>query len=453
MSARRDLILLFHRDQAVAAVVRRGRVVEITTHTSEAGADLPDAVEWLLGMIYTRPGSVWVLSSDVWSQAVRVPEVIARRVPKAQLGQFLGFEVEPLSGIRASEAQTGVAELGPLESDRQYWVTQTESATFDRIADAVALHGGRLMGVAHPAGAQRRLGSPGDVRSSWSRLEVWPDLTLGIRHSAAGTVRQLLPAGSLGLSSPEVLDWLERGQSAGQLELLTGADVDSLSLAGIDAARQFDLKYDTDLEPVLQVWAAELANRPALPIVRPVKTPMSPRTLKWIGAGLAAATLAICFGHYQFLSITNASEAQELNEKISLINSRQKTSQALTKSINKLKEDVAKFAQQRDDLDHELTRYRQQLSGQQQRMPELLRALARHSDSGLLIREIESDGDRIRITGRCLDMDQANQLASRMARDLAGLNLVVELPSKIGQLLLGSGGPHDFEMIIRDRAG
>ena len=180
---------------------------------------------------------------------------------------------------------------------------------------------------------------------------------------------------------------------------------------------------------------------------------MSPKTLKWISAGLAAAVLAVCFGHYQYLSIANGSEARRLDQQIGLINSRQKTSQQLTKSINKLKEDIAQFSKQRDDLDHELTRYRQQLSGQQQRMPELLRALARYADPGVLIRGIESDGDRIRITGRCLDMDQANRLASQMARDLAPLNLVVELPSKEGQLLLGSGGPHDFEVIVRDRAG
>ena len=136
-----------------------------------------------------------------------------------------------------------------------------------------------------------------------------------------------------------------------------------------------------------------------------------------------------------------------------MINNRQRTAQTLNKSIKSLKEDIAKFSEQRDQLQHELTRYRQHLAGQQQRMPELLRALARHADSGLLIREIESDGDRIRILGRCLDMDQANRLASNMARDLAPLNLVVELPTKEGQLLLGSGGPHDFELVIRDRAG
>src|SRR6056297_409174 len=95
-----------------------GKGGRLTVLPADASGDLGLSLEALLAAMPGKAKQVYVLTTEVWSQAVTVESRSLRRIDKAQIPQMLAFEAESFSGIPATSARTAIERLdsGPLET-------------------------------------------------------------------------------------------------------------------------------------------------------------------------------------------------------------------------------------------------------------------------------------------------------------------------------------------------
>ncbi len=106
-----------------------------------------DAVRAALALA-GRPGAVWVLSDEVFSQKITLsPAQVAGLTPE-QLGRALSFEIEPFSGIPVGDSAIGYRE----EGGGGFSVVELSRVERDAIQRAVENAGGKLAGIAAASG-------------------------------------------------------------------------------------------------------------------------------------------------------------------------------------------------------------------------------------------------------------------------------------------------------------
>jgi hypothetical protein len=111
-----------------------------------AGTSAAEAVRIALTLaVKAAARETWVLSTDTWTQEVKLNAAQIAGLTPEQLGRALAFEAEPFSGIPVSDSATGFREEGG-----RFNVVQMPRAELDGIARAISGAGGRLSGVAHP---------------------------------------------------------------------------------------------------------------------------------------------------------------------------------------------------------------------------------------------------------------------------------------------------------------
>ena len=174
-------LLLVLPDRTIRADCSSGAQPALLHLTScPSGEDLPSSVEtalWTGGPVGRK---VWILSTEVWTQTLRVPVRAIADLSPAQLRESLAIEAEPVSGIDASQSALACEALHVENGDQRYWVSQIPLFHLDRMVQAVRQRRGRLMGVLHPAGVTA-------IAEPTPAVELWPGVILG--HCGADDAR------------------------------------------------------------------------------------------------------------------------------------------------------------------------------------------------------------------------------------------------------------------------
>ncbi len=450
-------ILLITRERVARADFLAGRsprLLELAHEFTPAVDDFPSLVEAALRLSKRRPGRVWVLATEVWTQTLPLTAEGVTGLGAAELARALSFEAEPFSGINGLEAASACVELPGRERQRTFWLAVVPSGQLDQVDYIVRAAGGRLAGVGHPGGLPQRLAltltSPrgrGEEDASWSRVELWPGAIVCLRGGSGGvpSLHVVNADPKPGRWQAEVERWRSGvGDAAGQESLLATA---SIAADELDGSAPIQLEEARGLEAFLSAWAEYLERKTgAVPLVQPPKRPASPAARRAVAAILGLFALAVCVTHYLWTEKINrelAAETVRLKKPI--------------EELNRVKKDLESVEKERSDLQKEcdklaadLAQCRQVRSSLRQRVATLLNVLASHSSDQMLIRKIAATGAGVVVHGTCLDPQQADALFGGLARALQPLGWQVQLPRKQSQELLVGGGPWQFELHIEE---
>jgi len=424
-----------------------GKGGRLTVLPSDASGDIGLSIEALLAAMPGRQKQIYVLTTEVWSQAVTVESRSLRRIDKSQIPQMLAFEAESFSGIPASSARTAIHPLdaGPLETT--YWVSQIDSTRFAQAADAVAFHGGKLLGLIHPAGLPAPLTiSKGD----WTRLEQWDDANVVVSgHSRSSIQRKFIDDVEQKVNTPaSARDFLTR------MGIECGAIVEILNQQSPDAVESephiVDMTNEGDLLAFLSAWSRELRKPKSLPVIRPVRARASAQTKRTLGLVATAAAVIGIAAHHHLTTTHNGSRVQSLQTEIT---ERQQPIDQFTtqqKQLQELETTLADTRSKATELQTQVVRYLGQLGIHRSRIARLLRSLGESRPRDLILSGVESDGDEIRVVGRSVRPEAIIDFASKMAKQLEPMNLAIRIPRREALLVTADGGPYEFEYIISD---
>lgn len=451
-SALNTLLLITH-DRLVRADLGPGRAAGVAgVHEERRPAvdDLPSLVEAALRLSRARPGNVWILSSELWTQVLSLPAESLAGLKPEEITRALGFEAEPFSGINALEAAAGQVLLPDEGPQRTYWLTEISAVQLQQIEDIVQQAGGRLLGMAHPGGLPRPLCLPGETKS-WQRVELWPGAIIciegGTDRRCTVTVRNSDPRP--GRWEADVERWRAARPAVLAAEALHGAS--GVALDELPAENRLSLEEEPGIEAFLSAWAEALAGgTAAVPLVTLPKPPMPASTRRAITIAAAVAALAVCIA---VQLVINAFLARRVAETARLRQPVQQLAQLKSEGdkLQKQKGELSAACQKlQDNLDH----YQQARRAQQQRLACLLGVLARRSPAETVIRKIDGTQDDIVLHGLCLDLPAPEILAGGLAKDLRAAlgpqGWQVQMPSKHAQEKLAAGGPWEFELHIAD---
>jgi FtsZ-binding cell division protein ZapB len=467
--------LLVTTPSMLACVRIRGtQVVQATTAPRSFEHDAVAAVEAAGRLAGKKLGPVWILSTDLWCQPMSVPAEVGVRIPAPQLPRFLSFEAEPLSGLSPQEAQSAAVSLEHISEQSNYWYLQTPTSQFDAWEGRIAALGGKLQGVAHPAGLPGPVSNEHGRVTSWQRLEVWPEMAVCLHAEPNRAPRVHLIPTTVGSNEwrAQADRWFESQGRAIHREILA---LDRYSLPQPDAAAPIGPAFDAFDKPPAETngwdaavtlsldddaargdwlaqWAAALGRYrergATFPMLRPVAKPMDARTRRTVTLGLGALTLLACMGHSHWTETTNTSEAARLKQEIAQLQAPAKEMQQVKKSIQETQQQRDALASRNQSVARQLTASQRIIEAYRGRMAGLLESLATHGGGQIVVHAITQENDGLTITGRCLEQRQASQLAKAIAREMAPLGLHVTLPSITATYALPSGGPFEFVLEI-----
>ncbi len=411
-------------------------------------ATLVDAALRLHGR---RARRVWVLSSEFWTNVIAVPAKALTGLAGADLEQFLGYESEAFTGVSPVETSLAYVPLAGGGAERRFWLTQVPHVARAGIEDAVRMLGGRVLGLAHPAGLPAAEGT--------ERVEFWDEAIVCVRGAAspggamrnppacAGDVVTIPRSTSAGRLAERIAAFRRESPAGVQRELWDGTeDGAARLLAGETPLRVGD---GSTLRGWLESWAAVLADaRPAVPLLRPAPQPLSPTARGAIAAGLAALTALGCYAHYQWQRGLLADLARE-----------QARAQQPQQTLDDLKKEATPLEKHRLELEkvtlaieQDLTHVRAQVQLNRARVSRLLESLAAHHHEELVVQQIAGQGSEVRVSGLCLQVGRANELASRLQRDVAEFGWQV-LPAEVtDEPARAPGGPWKFTIVLREPA-
>lgn len=452
-------ILLITRDRLTRADFRSGResrLLELTQDFAPPVADFPALVEAALRLSKRRPGRVWLLSTEVWTQTLALASESVAGLSQTELAKALAFEAEPFSGVSGLQSVCQCVELTGRRNERLFWLVLLPSGQLEQVDYVVQAAGGRLAGVGHPGGMPREMSAdaspspavgPSLRGTSWTRVELWPGAVFCVRGDGGGSpsVRVINADPKPGRWQAEVDRWrAEAPAAAGHRALLATAAV---ALEEVQADTVTRLEDAHALEPFLTTWSVQLeAREPPVPLLVPPKRPASPAARRATAAVLALVAVAVCVGHYLWsehmirdLSVEIArlkQPADELSRIQKELETEQKRRKELQAESDKLAADVGQCRLVRSSL--------------RQRVVTLLTELARGAAEDTIIRKIMASSNGVVVHGTCLDPNGADALFGSLARALEPLGWRVQLPRKQAQELLPDGGPWLFELHIEE---
>ncbi|MEM0926325.1 MAG: hypothetical protein AAGJ83_09845 [Planctomycetota bacterium] len=472
-------VLLITATQAVG-FSPGGKSGRVTVLPADASGDIGLSIEALLATMPGRQRHVYVVTTEVWSQAVPIENRSLRRIEKSQVSQMLAFEAESFSGIAASSARTSseVMESGPVETS--FWVSQIDATRFAQAADAVAYNGGKLLGLTHPCGLPHAIRGNG---SDWTRLEIWDDFGLIVSKRGRGPeTRRFLPdAPPVPGTTAEARQIIEANgiQSQAFVEVLdaTNASFDEITSAGslttdeaelpgsygiedaesIAAATSLASDQDIaslsdsgDLQAFLSGWSKTLKRNRSVPVIRPVRQGASPETRRQVALGAAAAAIVITAVHYNYGRVRDAAQVKDLQQQIEERQVPINQFATKEKELRDLEQSLVDTTEKLGNLEIQAARYRGQLGIHRSRMAQVLRTLGEERPAELILSGVESDDGAMRIVGRSLRPELIIRFAQAIAPRLESLNLSISVPRREALLLTAEGGPYEFEYLITD---
>ncbi|MEZ6087110.1 MAG: hypothetical protein R3C05_03570 [Pirellulaceae bacterium] len=446
-------VLLITSTQAVGYSPGKGG--RLTVLPADAAGDIGLSAEALLAAMPGHQKQVYVLTTEVWSQAVTVESRSLRRIDKAQVPQMLAYEAETYSGLPAGSARTAIQllEAGPLETT--YWVSQIDSLRFAQAADAIAFNGGKLLGVLHPAGLPDPITM---AKGEWTRLEQWDDAMVVVsRKGRSGVERRFLSEVDEAIESPAAArDFLNRSNvdTGAYVELLRQSATISAETLRSDEefVDSIDLTNEHDLKTFLAAWSRALRSPKELPVVVPVRTGASAQTKRTLALAALAAVIVGIAAHHRLSTSYNESRVETLKTQIAELQAPIEAFAAQQKQISNVETEVIETQDQIAQLQSRLLRYQGQLGVHRSRMAEFLRTLGEFRPRDLMLSEVQSDGGELRVIGRSVRPEAIIEFATAIAKQLEPLNLSVRVPRREALLVTADGGPYEFEYIISDGA-
>ena len=444
-----NTILLITRDELARADVRRG-VLTVWRQSRPAVDDFPSLVEAALRLGGRRPGRVWVLSTEFWTQTLSLSPEATAGVTSDQLERALGFEAESFSGLSAMEATVAYVALPGSTDERVFWLIQVSASLVDQVEYVVGQAGGRLAGLCHPAGLPRPLRDRTVASGSsgvWQRVELWPGAIFCLRSTSTRQpsihVRNADPRP--GRWEADVKPWLAEGPAHAQTEILCTTD----GLARVDDTFTNCIQIDNEdsLKTFLATWADVLADGdPSVPAIRAPKRPMSASTRQMLAVVAALVLAILCLGHHLGLEHHKRTLAEETTK---LKEPADKLAQ-LTQQADTLKKRREELKGRCDKLQADLEQCRWMTVSQRQRLASLMAVLAQQSQDQIVIQKIDGTEDEMVLHGVCLDHGLVDALASVLERTVRPLGWQVQLANKRSKELLVVGGPWEFDVHIRD---
>ena len=451
-----NTLLLITHDRLVRADLRPGRaatVADLHEERRPAADDLPSLVEAALRLSRTRPGNVWILSSELWTQVLSLPSDSLSGLKAEEIGRALGFEAEPFSGISALEAAAAQVLLPGEGPQRAFWLTNVLTSQLQQIEDIVRQSGGRLLGMSHPGGLPRPFCLPLNKQETWQRVELWPGAIIcvegGTGRRSTVAVRNSDP--KPGRWEADVEQWRTSRPAVSASESLHAAS--GIALDELPAENRLSLENADASKQFLTAWADALAEGGlAVPLVTLPKPPMSASTRRAITVAAALAALLVCITASS-CSMHSLVAASPKPSGCASLPSSSPRSRARPKSFRSKRPNCRPLVRSCKTTWIIISKY----AAQQQRLASLLGVLARRSPAQMVIRKIDGNQDEIILHGLCLELQSPDALAGGLAKDLARAlgpqGWEVQLPSKHSQAMLAVGGPWEFELRIEDTEG
>ncbi len=439
-------ILLITADRLVRADVR-GSDCRVAEQVRPAVDDLPSLVELALRLGGGRARRVLLLTTEAWTQTLPMPAGAAAGMTDDEVAQALAFEAEPFSGISAFDSLAACLPLPRGVDEPQFWFTQVPASTREQLEYVVGEAGGKLVGIAHPAGLPRSLRSAPEDR--WQRIELWPDAVVCLHRDAGGPmhVHVVNTSPHTDTWQQDARLWFGQFEAPEVCEILLASGRAAPPDEALDEAEPIDLADEASLAEWLRGWAEQVQRRRhEAPLLRPAPRPMPNSTRLAIAGLVGAAMLALCLMHYGWTGAA-ARAAQErvaeLKQPADELRKAQSEADALEKQLTAL-------MTQTDRMQASVDACLRAMEWNRRRMAGLMAALAESEPGAVVVQAIEARREGIRVRGISRGPEQPNRLAAHLARKLRPLGLQVHPPTKEAGFLLPDGSPYLFELLIQD---
>lgn len=410
-------ILLVSRTMVARADVNGSGTPTVRRQTRAAGT-LIDGVEAASKLGERLRGQVWLLTDEVFTQGISVAAGAVRGLPEAEVTKALAFEASTLSGIAAEHSVLASKPLPSEGREAEYWVTQIGRPEIEQLRKTVRGAGGRLAGVAHPAGL------PAGLRhreGAWRRVEIWQDLTATVEGRADGSIVVRAGRGDLSRRTP---------QDALPSEILVAGTRPAPPRVDADVLR---LEDEATLQVWLSWWSRVLGEKtPAVPILRAPDVALSRALRLGVAVGFFAAIIAGALLHYL-----------PLREERTRLQGELVRAQEPAKRFADLKRQLEAAEKEIDQL-----RATAGPTGTAwSRLPaRILDLLATRCPPGLVVDTLEAGWDRTTVRGLCKDPLTADRLAESLGKELAADACRVSPPTKT--LRGDNTGQYEFQLEI-----
>lgn len=453
-------LLLITSDRIVRADFR-GRSPRLVACWEQArGADESPItlVEMALALGPRRVRGVWLLTTDATTSVLSISHDMLAGTSPEDLSQLLAFEAEAITGQAAFETSLSHVALPSKghDAEPQFWITQVPNSWQSAAEDAVRRRGGRLLGIAHPAGVARPIHVATPRDSTWKRLEFWEDLAVSIRGLSSGeldvdvqprTQHREDACDEVLIGAGSAVGWDQRPQAAPAHQPDGGpASLRSLSHPTEDA-NVLRLTDQQTLERWLTAWAQTLSAQPVVvPVQRIPKPPLSAIQRRAVMLACVAATVLFCGGWNWLGQLRLKSLTAEL-ERV----------QAPAKALEQLKQDETKLAKERGDLHKQAADVRRDvellvtgMTRQSERQSKLLASLSLFRDEHLVVQKIEGQAGETRVSGLCLRPQCVQSFTRKLSRELQSCGWLVSPAEMSSTSVLSDGGPWKFSIVLKD---
>ena len=422
--------------------VIKGEVEQFEVACENTGS-VPVAVEKFIDQTQNPLGrKVWVLYSRLNSNEISLPSVQVEGVNNEVLEQALQFEYEALTGEAITKSQLSYQFINEADDMSHFWVNLIAVETLNRLVEVLKGIGCSFGGISH-AGGLPILFSP-EKAASWLKLEYWDNSVFALAKTPEhGLNLQIFQTIQNRHWKNELDGWIAEAGNVDIAEaVIAGRQLELLP----EIDKSYHLTTDEDLALWLGFWLQQLVAKGAtgIPLLNQ-KINVNKEVIYMVVSGVGA--LILCAAHAGWMLYkTNDYQFQfdELTAEKKNIDSLKKTITDSQGQINKLNTELATLGGNVDVIPKAMTALKQ-------RPAILLKALATHSPTDLLIEEIKLVEQNLVVSGVTLQAELSNQLASMIDQPLKDMGWEVNSPTKKSLDLFGKDhGPWEFELIIKD---
>ncbi len=350
--------------------------VRSMTSTPRSSADattLKAAVQCGLKLSKRKARKVCVLSTEMWTDIVHLPDDIKATLEGAELQQALALEAELASELPAFESRVAYWQLEDNnDGEGRWWTVQIANSELESIKNLAEQSGGCLIGFAHPGAATMMTSECRQVEHVREALEHWASEDI---HHFFEQVEDKIPA--------EVNAWA------------------------------------TDWNRVL----FELAEDDSAPVIR-LEVPVWNKGQQIRSAiAMTIMSAAVCGAIHHW----NTNRLSKIRTSISDLETEQreraqvqKSHTELTTKLNSLNKELKVVRNNRENLEESLQLATTVRSMESARWVVLMDGICDAVDSDCWLQKIESTAHETRLIGVTTDNAAAHRFASQLETALTG---------------------------------